>query len=70
MLKRVTWWMAGAVMGSAGSAWVQRRVKRAVRHKVAGIGPTAVVDLVKKAVNEGRDAARTKEQELKARIRR
>ena len=72
MFKRITWWIVGAAMGGAGSAWAQYRVKKAVRRRIDAITPTSLVDAartrVRGAIADGRDAARSKERELKGRI--
>jgi hypothetical protein len=72
VFKRITWWIVGAAMGSAGSAYAQRRVKKAVRNKAAALAPSAVIDAarnkLKSAVADGKNAARAKERDLKGRI--
>ena len=72
MIKRLTWWAAGAAMGAAGSVYAQRKVKK----KVAQLSPpliagTAVgvakevVGDVKSALRDGRAAMRDRETELR-----
>lgn len=64
MIKRLTWLTFGFLLG-LGSSWaVTRRLRRVARKYV----PAEVVDRwstnVRAAVNEGRDAMRTRETEL------
>jgi hypothetical protein len=73
-MRRVTWFVGGAVAGAAGVGYA----KRAVRRTAAQLDPKHVArttvaqarrrssDLVD-AVREGREAMRTREAELKAR---
>ena len=69
MMKRVTWFVGGAVAGVAGAGIAKRKVKQAAdassaqqrraRHRMAG---------VRDAVGEGRRAMRAREVELRARL--
>ena len=72
MLKRLTWWIVGATMGSAGSAYFQRRFKRVLKKKVSAITPTTLVTSVRgavtTAVSEGRKASHSWEQDLRRRF--
>jgi hypothetical protein len=83
MIKRVTWWAAGAVMGAAGSQWAQRRFKRRVSAVIERYAPPAVVerakantkvrtltvvDGVKSAIDTGKAAADSREQELRTKL--
>ncbi|MCU0260793.1 MAG: hypothetical protein MUE78_07220 [Ilumatobacteraceae bacterium] len=73
-MRRVTWFVGGAVAGAAGVGYA----KRAVRRTAAQLDPKQVVrsttgqvrrrggDLVE-AIREGREAMRTREAELRAR---
>ena len=65
MIKRFVWLIVGFVLG-LGSSWaVMRRVRRVAQRYV----PADVVDrwggTMRAAVNEGRDAMRIRESELK-----
>jgi hypothetical protein len=72
MIKRVSWFVAGAAAGAAGTSYASRKIKK----KAAQLAPAVVVrnaasrvqhrgrDLVE-AVREGRTAMRQKEFELK-----
>jgi hypothetical protein len=75
MLKRVTWFVAGAATGAVGTAAATRKVKRTVaqlspenlaRRSVGAA--KAQAHHVAEAVREGRAAMRNKEQELRERL--
>lgn len=83
MFKRVIWWTTGAVMGAAGSALAQRKVKKQVQATVQRYAPPAVadrakqrvidtahslVDDVRDAIDEGRDAAVDRQLELRRKL--
>ncbi len=85
MFKRIIWWATGAVAGTVGSRWLERKAKRAVADKIAAVAPSAVVKRVKgaatarnnatrarirSAIDEGRAAASEREAELRKSIRR
>jgi hypothetical protein len=68
MLKRVTWFVGGAVAGAAGAGVAKRKVKATA----AALAPRNVAkqtgQRIRDAVDEGRRAARVKEAELRARL--
>lgn len=68
MIKRLTWFVGGAVAGAVGAGAAKRKVKSTA----AALAPTTVArqatQRVRDAVTEGRRAARTKEAELRARL--
>ena len=74
MMKRVTWFVAGAATGAAGAVAAGRRVRRAaeklmpanVARSAAG-GVARRKDAVVAAVREGKAAMIAKEHELRAR---
>lgn len=79
MIRRLVWFVAGAVGGAAGTVVAGRRVKRRVRDTVDQMAPTRVarqagrrvrssVEGVAEAVRDGRSAMRDKESELRARL--
>lgn len=79
MIRRLVWFVAGAVGGAAGTVVAGRRVKRRVRDTVDSLAPVRVardagrrvrssVEGVADAVRDGRVAMRDKETELKARL--
>ncbi len=85
MFKRLIWWATGAVAGTVGSRWLERKAKRVVTEKVAAIAPSALVKRVKgiasarndatrarisAAITEGRTAASDRETELRQTLRR
>ncbi|HAP78553.1 MAG TPA: hypothetical protein DCR14_21030 [Acidimicrobiaceae bacterium] len=67
MIKRLTWFVGGAIAGVAGTNVAKRKVKAAA----AELAPVNVArktrDRVKDAVAEGRRAMKAKEAELRAR---
>ncbi len=74
MMKRVTWFAAGAATGVVGAVAAGRKVRQHVDQlKPVNVAKSAVVRVkikgqdVAAAVREGRTAARVKEAELKAR---
>ena len=85
MFKRVIWWATGAVAGTVGSRWLERKARRVVAEKVAAAAPgeiarrvrgaaqsatTATREKIRSAVAEGRSAAITRETELREGLRR
>lgn len=75
MMKRVTWFVSGAVAGVMGAGYAKRKVKATASQLAPVNVARGAADRVKTrlhdvgdAVREGRDAMRTKEQELKARV--
>jgi hypothetical protein len=68
MIKRMTWFVGGAVAGIAGVGVAKRKMKQAATH----LKPTNVVhsvsDRVRDAYSEGRRAMRARETELRARL--
>lgn len=85
MFKRVIWWTTGAVAGTIGSRWLERKAKRLVNEKAAAIAPSALVNRVKgiasarneatrarirAAMTAGRTAASDRETELRQTLRR
>jgi hypothetical protein len=83
MFKRIIWWTTGAVMGAAGSAFAQRKVKRQVKATVERYAPPAIadrarqrvtdtayglVDDVRDAFDEGKAAASERQAELRDRL--
>ncbi len=74
MMRRLTWFAAGAAAGAAGSHYAARKVKRTAQQ----LAPTNLARatarrirnrgvVVADAVREGREAMRAKEAELRAR---
>ena len=85
MFKRVIWWATGAVAGTIGSRWLERKAKRVVAEKVAAAAPgelarrlrsgvrsrnDATRNKIRSAIDEGRSAANTRETELRKSLRR
>jgi hypothetical protein len=74
MIKRVSWFMAGAAAGVAGSEYARQKAKRAAdRYKPAAVVRATALQLrvrsrdLVEALREGRHAMREKEAELIAR---
>ncbi len=85
MFKRVIWWATGAVAGTVGSRWLERKAKKVVAEKVGAVAPGAVArrvrgaaharnaatrEKIRSAIAEGRSAANTREAELREGLRR
>ena len=73
MMKRVTWFAGGLVVGAAGTVYAAGKVKRkAAQLKPVNVARSAVVsvrgrfDDLADAVREGRAAMKDKEAELRA----
>jgi hypothetical protein len=73
MIKRMTWFVGGAVAGITGAGYAKRKVKETASHLTpAHVARTAVAkvrerkDAVVDAVREGREAMHAKEAELRA----
>jgi hypothetical protein len=85
MFKRVIWWATGAVAGTFGSRWLERKAKRVVAEKVASAAPGMVArkigsvvrskndatrSRIRSSINEGKTAARERENQLRGKLRR
>ena len=75
MLKRVSWFMSGAIAGIAGAGFAKRKVKRtAAQLTPTNIAKSAAAKVREKghdvadAVRDGREAMRAKEAELRAKL--
>jgi hypothetical protein len=68
MIKRMTWFVGGAVAGVAGVGVVKRKMKQAARHLTPKSIVHGVTHRVHDAVSEGRRAMRSKEVELRGRL--
>jgi hypothetical protein len=68
MMKRLTWFIGGAVAGVAGAGVAKKKAKAvAVEYSPAQVA-RKTTDRVRDAVAEGRRAAKAKETELRARL--
>jgi hypothetical protein len=67
MMKRLTWFVGGAVAGVAGAGIAKRKVKQAATHLAPKNIANGVASRMRDAVAEGRVAMRAKEAELRAR---
>jgi hypothetical protein len=68
MIKRLTWFVGGAVAGVAGVGLAKRKAKEAYVEYSPHAVARKTTDRVKDAMTEGRRAMKAKEAELKARL--
>jgi hypothetical protein len=75
MMKRVSWFVSGAVAGVAGAGYAKRKVKETASQLApSNIAKTAVAKVrershdVADAIRDGREAKREKESELRAKL--
>ncbi len=75
MMKRVTWFVSGAIAGVAGASYTKKKVKATASQLApAHLAKTAVARVKDKghdvidAVRDGRDAMKEREAELRARL--
>ena len=74
LFKRIRWITLGMGLGATGSVWVKRRVRQLVRDhsppEVAARKAQSARSQVRAAVEEGREAMRQREAELRAEVHR
>jgi hypothetical protein len=68
MIKRMTWFVGGAVAGVAGMSVAKRKMKQAATHLAPRNVIHGATDRVRDAFSDGRRAMRAKETELRARL--
>jgi len=68
MMKRVTWFVTGAVAGAAGAGIAKKKVKQAAAHLAPSNVVHSATGRVRDALGEGRRAMRVRETELRARL--
>jgi hypothetical protein len=68
MIKRMTWFVGGAIAGVAGVGVAKRKMKAAATHLTPKHVVHGVTDRVRDAYAEGKRAKRAKEVELRARL--
>ena len=68
MIKRMTWFVGGAVAGVAGVGMAKRKMKQAANQLTPKKIAHGVTSRVHDAVAEGRRAMRNREAELRARL--
>ena len=68
MMKRLTWFVSGAVAGVAGAGIAKRKVKQAASQLAPKNVAQGITTRVRESVVEGRMAMRAKEAELRARL--
>ncbi len=68
MIKRLTWFVGGAIAGITGAGIAKKKVKE----KAADLAPTkmarAASQRIRDAISEGKRAMRARESELRARL--
>jgi hypothetical protein len=67
VIKRLTWFVSGAVAGVAGAGLAKRKVKQAANRLTPANVVHGLTGRVRDALSEGRLAMRAKESELHAR---
>ena len=67
-MKRMTWFVGGAVAGAAGVGVAKRKVKQAASHLTPRNIVNGATGRVRDAFSEGRQAMRAKETELGSRL--
>jgi hypothetical protein len=68
VIKRLSWFVGGAVAGVAGAGFAKRKVKKAASHLAPKNVVHGVTARVRDAISEGGNAMRAKEAELRARL--
>ena len=68
MIKRLTWFLGGAVAGVAGAGVAKRKVKQAATRLTPRNVARGVGNRVRDAVADGRQSMRDREDELRARL--
>ena len=68
MIKRLTWFVGGAVVGAAGVGAAKKKVTQLTAELTPATVVRSTTDRVREAIAEGRRAARDREAELRARL--
>jgi hypothetical protein len=68
MMKRITWFMGGAVAGVAGASVAKKKVKQAATRLAPRYVVHSATGRVRDAFGEGRRAMHVREAELRARL--
>jgi len=68
MIKRLTWFVSGAIAGVAGAGIAKRKLKHAATQLAPKNVAQGITTRVRDSVVEGRLAMRAKEAELRARL--
>jgi hypothetical protein len=68
MIKRMTWFVGGAIAGVAGVGVAKRKMKQAATHLTPKHIVHGITDRVHDAFSEGRKAMRARETELRGRL--
>lgn len=67
MFKRVIWFGIGAAAGTVGTVWTERKVREQIDRARPAAVAQAVSQAVRAAIDDGRLAARQREEELRTR---
>lgn len=67
MIKRLRWLVTGAAIGLGGSAWLKRKAKTVTARYGANALAEAAANRAREAFEEGREAMRQREAELRGR---
>jgi hypothetical protein len=75
VFKRIIWMGTGVAVGASGAFWAKRKVEATVEQYLpeqvavrAAAGAKGLAETVRAAAHEGRDAMRSTEAELRARV--
>ena len=68
MMKRLTWFMSGAAAGVVGASVAKKRVKAAAAELSPATLAHKAVDRVREVAQEGKQAIKAKQIELRARL--
>jgi hypothetical protein len=75
VFKRIIWMGAGMAVGAGSAFWAKRKVEQTVEQYLpeqvatrAAAGARGIAETVRAAASEGRDAMRSTEAELRARV--
>ncbi|MFM8311043.1 MAG: hypothetical protein ACKOAZ_04005 [Ilumatobacteraceae bacterium] len=68
MIRRLVWFVSGAVAGVLGAGYAKRKARAAAEELAPAAVARRAAGRLRDAVDEGRRAARTREAELKAQL--
>jgi hypothetical protein len=68
MMKRLVWFVSGAVAGIAGAGFAKKKAREAAEELAPAAVARRTVHRVREAISEGRTAARVREAELRAQL--
>ncbi|MFZ9627767.1 MAG: hypothetical protein ACO3C1_00285 [Ilumatobacteraceae bacterium] len=68
MMKRLVWFVSGAVAGLAGAGFAKKKAREAAQELAPAAVARRTAHRVRDAISEGRAAARVREAELRAQL--